>query len=266
MRGTGEIEQFTSDPVGRYLVGGSWVHWCAHAELFGVVLWGRPSGSDVETLVQSLRCELGVAPHQSLVDASRLGSVDADTFELLTRYVRDHHEPLSRSVTRLALVRPEGLAGAVASGFFGVLDAPYPVQLFADAREAMTWLDSDADEKILQELGAIYDEAAEAGPLLSRLRLFLADHLGDADVAGAARAMKLSDRSLQRRLKEIGTTFQGELVGARVREAQRRMLDTDAPLTRIALDSGFATLQHFSGQFRRVTGESPSTWRSRHRQ
>ena len=80
-----------------------------------------------------------------------------------------------------------------------------------------------------------------------------------------ARRLGLSERSLQRRLQELGTTFHQELVALRLAEARRRMLDSDAPLTRIALEVGFASIQQFSTQFREATGEPPSQWRSRRR-
>jgi AraC-like DNA-binding protein len=41
------------------------------------------------------------------------------------------------------------------------------------------------------------------------------------------------------------------------------MLHTTEPLTQIAVDLGFSTLQNFSRQFRRVAGETPSGWRER---
>jgi len=47
--------------------------------------------------------------------------------------------------------------------------------------------------------------------------------------------------------------------------AERRMLDSDDPLTAVAIDAGFATLQHFSAAFREATGESPSAWRAKRR-
>jgi AraC-like DNA-binding protein len=40
------------------------------------------------------------------------------------------------------------------------------------------------------------------------------------------------------------------------------MIESDAPLTAIAIDSGFASLAHFSAAFRRATGQSPTQWRS----
>jgi AraC-like DNA-binding protein len=39
------------------------------------------------------------------------------------------------------------------------------------------------------------------------------------------------------------------------------LLDSDAPVTTIALEVGCATPQHFAALFRRFYGVSPSAWR-----
>ena len=44
------------------------------------------------------------------------------------------------------------------------------------------------------------------------------------------------------------------------------LLESDAKLTSVAVEVGCASLQHFSSLFRKLTGESPSAWRARHRQ
>jgi AraC-like DNA-binding protein len=75
----------------------------------------------------------------------------------------------------------------------------------------------------------------------------------------------VSERTLQRKLGELGTTFQHELSEARVRVAKRLLIDSEAPVTNIALDVGCASLQHFSALFRKHEGESPSTFRKRRR-
>jgi AraC-like DNA-binding protein len=81
-------------------------------------------------------------------------------------------------------------------------------------------------------------------------------------VETTARALGLSTRTLQRRLREADTTFQGEVLSARVRMAQRCMLESDASLTAIALDTGFTSPQHMATVFRRLVGQTPSAWRS----
>ncbi|WP_312222178.1 helix-turn-helix domain-containing protein [Rhizobium rhizoryzae] len=49
----------------------------------------------------------------------------------------------------------------------------------------------------------------------------------------------------------------------RIREVCRLLEETDQPLTTIMLDAGFATKSNFNREFRRVTGMSPSEWRSK---
>ena len=83
-------------------------------------------------------------------------------------------------------------------------------------------------------------------------------------VADAAKALGTSERTLQRKLAEAKTTFQGEMAEARVRAAERMLLDRDAPLTSIALETGCASLQHFNAMFRKRRGVTPGLWRRRH--
>lgn len=264
MRATADIDRFASDPVGACVVADSWIHWCARPELFGVLLWGRPSGDSVRALIRSLRVELRptIQSHRSLVDASRVDGVDATAFELLAGYVREQHARLATQVTRLALVRPGGFAGASVAGFYEVLAPPYPVEVFDDARGALSWLDAGADHAWLDELEQAHRELTSVSPLIASLRAVIVDRLLEVDIGAAARALGLSARTLQRRLMEDGTTFQQELAAARIREAQRRMRDSDAPLTEIAHDVGFTSIQHFSTQFRRAVGLTPSEWRA----
>nr|WP_246719019.1 AraC family transcriptional regulator [Rhizobium rhizoryzae] len=49
----------------------------------------------------------------------------------------------------------------------------------------------------------------------------------------------------------------------RIREVCRLLEETDQPLTTMMLDAGFATKSNFNREFRRVTGMSPSEWRSK---
>lgn len=76
-----------------------------------------------------------------------------------------------------------------------------------------------------------------------------------------ARRLGLSVRSMQRRLRDRGTSFEQELRRARVRRAQRLLAETDLKLAGVALDTGFATPAHFSRAFR----EGPARRRARAR-
>ena len=266
MERTTDLSGFARAPVGRALLGETWLHFCAHPELFGIVFWGRPSREQTAALVRSLKCELaeGVVPHRSLVDAGRLDGVDEGAFDQLREYVVAHTPALSRAVTRLGLVRPSGLTGAVISGFFAVAGGPYPVEVFESAPEALAWLEEDPGLAVV--LDALVHDACGTSALRARLRTSLTADLQEATLGEAARALAMSDRTLQRRLKDEGTTFAKELLDARLAEARRRIRDTDDPLVAIAIDTGFASQQHLSTAFKKATGEQPSVWRRRHRE
>jgi AraC-like DNA-binding protein len=114
-------------------------------------------------------------------------------------------------------------------------------------------------------LSELYAQARRAPPFVDALRSHLDGHLGGISVSGAAGALGMSERTLQRKLGEVGTTFQDEMAEARIRAAKRMLLDGDAPLTAIAFDVGCASLQHFSALFRKRTGQSPSDFRRQSR-
>jgi AraC-like DNA-binding protein len=257
-----EPREFLRQPAGQLVAGRTWIHFCAHARLFGVVFFGQPNEADMVALARSLVVELGpgVEAHGSLVDASRLERVDPGAFEVLLAYVREHRAALEARVTRLALVRPQGVEGAVVAGFYPVSGAPYPVQLFEDAAEALAWL-GEPGASLAGELAEHASAASGTSPLLAALRALLMRRMVDLTLEDACRALSVSERTLQRRLQDAGTTFQAELGTARLEEAKRRMAVSDAPLTAIALDLGFPSLQHFSAVFRKATGQSPSAWR-----
>ena len=110
----------------------------------------------------------------------------------------------------------------------------------------------------------MYAEATATPTELATLRALLDRDLGIA-IGKAARALGLSQRTLQRKLGEARTTFKDEVGAARVRAAIRMLVETDAPLTSIAFDVGCSSLQSFSALFRRRTGQSPSAYRTRAR-
>jgi AraC-like DNA-binding protein len=263
MRAAGDLDAYRADPVGAYVVGRRWLAFCARADLWGFAIWGRPTAEDLRRLLPVLAIELAppADAHGSFVDARRIEAGDPGAFGLLVDYVRTNFAALARQVKRLAIVRPSGLAGATVAGFFAVQDAPYAVKVFDDAGKAAAWLGATAS--LVGELDDAVAAASGVPPVVAELRAWLEDRLGAAALPGAARSLRLSPRSLQRKLAEASTTFQRELDGARVRVAQRMLVGCDATLTEVAYDVGCASPQHFSALFRRVVGEAPSKWRQR---
>ncbi|MFO0600251.1 MAG: AraC family transcriptional regulator [Myxococcaceae bacterium] len=217
-------------------------------------------------LGRSLVLELGppAKPHVSLVDASRLEAADEGAFSALRHYVEEHRAELQRAVHRLALVRPGGILGAMVAGAYEVMKRPYPVEIFSDAESALEWLgvkSAGSPASVARALEQLHAQATGASPELTTLRAWLDAHLDGAKVTDAATQLELSARTLQRRLGDAGTSFERELMDARVRAAKRLLHARDAKLTTIAHEAGFASLQQLNTVFKRATGLSPREFR-----
>jgi AraC-like DNA-binding protein len=259
------LARFMDAPVGRFWPGDSFFYWCASPTLFGFSLWGRPGAEDLERLCAALLVELGphAEPHLSLVDASLVEEVDPAAFEVLQRYVKQHRAELATRVTKLALVRPSGLVGAVVAGFYAVLESPYPTQAFAELSPALEWL--GVDVSFAGVLSVRRAELSGVQPLVAQLRSVLAASGSKSGVDEVAKQLALSSRTLQRRLEELGTSFQKELLTHRLRAAQVALLESDQAITTVSFEAGFSTPQHFSAAFRKFTGLTPTQFRSRKR-
>jgi AraC-like DNA-binding protein len=259
------IDELARDPAGRYLTGETFLFFCADAGLFGFAVWGRVTEGDVRRLVQALAVSRR-RPHVTLMDARRMEAIEPAAFEVLAEYARSTWEP-ERGVTRAAIVRAPGVSGAIVSGFYRMFSPPppYPVELFDEMPAALAWLGVGPRPALVDELDELCARARGTTRFLGALRELLEARTGTLSLPAAARALAMSERTLQRRLASEGTTFQNEQSGAQLRKAQRLMTESDIKLTHVALEVGCASPQQFSAMFRRVTGESPSEWRARQR-
>ena len=70
----------------------------------------------------------------------------------------------------------------------------------------------------------------------------------------------MSERSLHRRLREIGQSYQGVVDVFRREEAERLLLDGRVDMAEIAHRLGFADQSAFSRAFRRWTNMAPRAW------
>src|SRR5258706_12791527 len=69
------LDELARAPVGRFVAGETFVHFCAAPTLWGVILWGRPDGGHALELGRSLVLELAppAVPPAAVVGASRPG-------------------------------------------------------------------------------------------------------------------------------------------------------------------------------------------------
>ncbi len=83
----------------------------------------------------------------------------------------------------------------------------------------------------------------------------------EATLEGAAAALGMSGRTLQRRLKDEGLGFQEVLDGVRRELAQVYLRDTSLSLLDVSLLLGYAEQSSFTRAFREWFGSAPSIWR-----
>jgi len=261
------IREWATSPFGRYVVGSNAFSFVADRAVVGCVTWGSPTTDDVAWLVDAHRAlapALGKVVHGAYLDVSRIDIVDPRVFAAVAESILRHGRELGTGARRLAVVRRAGPIGAMTEGFFRLLDAPLPFSIQVEPQSALDDLGYAAPAELARELAVIVDELTGTDAMLRDLRHTLDQHPGAVTLAEAARRLGVSERALQRRLKSLRTTFQGEHNDAQMRAAKRLLIDTDAPLTRVALEVGCASLAHFSTLFRRIEGMTPSEWRARH--
>ena len=84
---------------------------------------------------------------------------------------------------------------------------------------------------------------------------------GYPDIHHVAELVRISPRTLQRRLHTEGVTFGRVVAQARFTEARRLLGDPARKVIDIALDLGYSDPSHFSRAFARWTGEVPREFR-----
>ncbi|WIW44623.1 helix-turn-helix domain-containing protein [Bradyrhizobium sp. 62B] len=106
-----------------------------------------------------------------------------------------------------------------------------------------------------------------ATDVISVLKLALPAYLdeGGLSIMQAAEMVRLSVRSLQRKLSLAGMTYAGLLERARFNNAIRLLGDTEIKIIDIAFSSGYGDPAHFTRAFRRISGCTPREFRLRSR-
>jgi AraC-like DNA-binding protein len=104
----------------------------------------------------------------------------------------------------------------------------------------------------------------ETAQFSERVRALIARELATPGLSTSwvARRLRMSARTLARRLETENTTFFAVLADARRERALRLMEDRSLSLTEIAFVLGFAHVPSFHRAFRRWTGKTPADFRS----
>ena len=99
--------------------------------------------------------------------------------------------------------------------------------------------------------------------LLKEQKLFRDDNL---TLARLARRAGVPARQISGAINRLaGKNVSQYINDFRITEACRLLRETDMPVTAAMLESGFQTKSNFNREFRRVTAQSPATWRAENR-
>ena len=104
-----------------------------------------------------------------------------------------------------------------------------------------------------------------AGWQVLRLRAYVEAHLGESvRVKDLSKVARRSTAHFCRAFKRtFGQTPHAYVTGCRLQRAKSLMLESEEPLSGIALLCGFTDQAHLSKLFRQHTGETPGAWRRR---
>jgi AraC-like DNA-binding protein len=216
----------------------------------------------VESCADELRLELITAGTR--MDTPAEPADDDFTLGALLGRLRASVDGFSLASVRLRRAPPQcasrftELFGAPVSFGHAVATLCVPARL----REAQL---TSADPWLRRTLESLVprDESGATGSALERslrgcLRELLPrERFGAAKVASA---LGMSERSLHRRLRELGQSYQGMVDVFRREEAERHLLEGRIDMTEIAHRLGFADQSAFSRAFRRWTRMAPRDW------
>lgn len=260
MRFAGSLDDYVREWRDAYVVERDFCAFHAVPDLFGVIVWGRPGIEQARLITQARSAELlDLDPHRVVLDYRLVEGIDQEAFKCIGEWVGAHREALTQRTLRVALIQPtEPFAAAIVSGFYRVVGAPYPSQLCETLEEAESWLGAPTAAAITEVRGL-----CAAGRRTTTALVRLLERNPGLDVDAAADQLGLTARTLQRRLRDEGTTFRAETRRALVRHAKTLLATTDDKIADIARAIGCATVQHFSDLFREEAGVPPATWRAR---
>jgi AraC-like DNA-binding protein len=237
--------------------------WSRSESLWGTAVWGKPAEPDLRALIELWDFQLQSTSSVDMVlDVAGIESVTAASFEVGVEFLRTRLSRLTRKTRRFALILPSGMFRAAIAGSFWLARPKFKWRTFSGLEGALSWLNRADAWQVQAELE--HELRVRSSQTVESLRRVLVESPGRS-LRHAAHALGVSQRTLQRTLREAHTSFRAESARAQVEAAESLLLDPTLKVAAIAREVGFSSLASFATAFRRFTGETPSAWRSRQR-
>jgi len=154
-------------------------------------------------------------------------------------------------------------------------DAPHDVLVFDEAVLKLPMVHRNAQllAVLVPGLEQALSHDDRVRTLADDVRLAVGEAMCGArpSIASLAKSLGMSSRTLQRRLGDLGTSYQDLLTDVRRKSARRLLASTDYSIGEIAFLLGFEEVNSFMRAFHAWEGTSPARWRatagrSRHQQ
>jgi AraC-like DNA-binding protein len=145
-------------------------------------------------------------------------------------------------------------------------DAPHDGMVFDEATLALPMINRNAQllSVLLPGLELAVAKDSDGRTLVDDVRLALSEMMCGARpaIANVARSLGMSARTMQRRLGEVGATYQDVLDDVRQRSARRLLANTDLGTGEIAFVLGFEEVNSFIRAFQGWENTTPARWRA----
>ena len=145
-------------------------------------------------------------------------------------------------------------------------DAPHDLLVFDEAALALPMVNRNAQllSVLLPGLERAVAQDDYARTLADDVRRALSETMcGDRPaIAKVAKSLGMSARTMQRRLGELGTTYQAVLDEVRRQSARRLLANTDLAMGEVAFVLGFEEVNSFMRAFHAWEGTTPVKWRA----
>jgi AraC-like DNA-binding protein len=199
------------------------------------------------------------APYQFVLDLRQLQGVSGGAFARVTEFTKTAKPGLDRLAV---LVGKQTSGGSIQVGLFTMCQPSFAWRAFTTTPEAAHWLGGG---RILEYLAAVEAQGVThergRGELDGIVEVLRA--APEASIEAVARKLARSRRSVQRLLEANGTTFSALRASVRVSAAEDLLRDPEAKLDAVAAAIGCADRRTLNRLFKRMTGESPATYRAR---
>ena len=260
-----DAEDYFDKPFDSYYLGRRFFAAAFRPDIFTLVAWGRIDVPDFKELELILRAK-NLQRHKNRRQFVCHQSVESISVASMTQCLNlmKAYPAYQAGIKSEALCRGPGIVGMMTEGFYRIGGMPFPAKTFVSKQEALDWLAPEVPTApIIQGLDTWRSKLGpNTDPFLGQLKAILFESQFRIGLPEVARQLGISSRSLQRRVQNVGTRFDGELNTLRMSVAEERLSESNLDIQELAAELNYATASAFISAFKRFHGLTPLEYRA----